>query len=88
MKTASTLFDDIAPSASLDCLKAQAAPTHPGAPPEPLGGLPWPQELAKFQALDRKRKIAEYTYYEKERLKAKAELDRMERKRNEDTSAG
>ena len=29
--------------------------------------------------------IAEYTYYEKERLKAKAELDKMERKRNEDS---
>jgi len=43
---ASTLSDDTAPSASLDHLEAQAAPTHPGAPPEHLGGLPWPQELA------------------------------------------
>ena len=43
---ASTLSDDTAPSASLDCLKARAAPTHPGAQPEPLGSLPWPQELA------------------------------------------
>ena len=25
---------------------AQAAPTHPGAPPEQLGGSPWPQEPA------------------------------------------
>ena len=45
-KMASTLSDDTAPSASLDHLEAQAAPTHPRAPPEPLGSLPWPQELA------------------------------------------
>ena len=43
---ASTLSDDTAPSASLDRLKARAAPTHPGAQPEPLGSLPRPQELA------------------------------------------
>ena len=43
---ASTLFEDSAPSASLDCLKAQAAPTHPTAPPEHLGGVPWPPQLA------------------------------------------
>ena len=46
LKMASTLSDDTAPSASLDRLKARAAPTHPGAQPEPLGSLPWPQELA------------------------------------------
>ena len=46
LQMASTLFEDSAPSASLDCLKAQAAPTHPRAPPEHLGGLPWPRELA------------------------------------------
>ena len=43
---ASTLSDDTAPSASLGHLEAQAAPTHPRAPPEPLGSSPWPQELA------------------------------------------
>ena len=43
---ASTLSDDTAPSAALDRLKARAAPTRPGAQPEPLGSLPWPQELA------------------------------------------
>ena len=43
---ASTLSDDTAPSASLDHLEAQAAPTHPRAQPEPLGILPRPQELA------------------------------------------
>ena len=42
----STLFDDTASSATLDHLKAQAAPTHPGAQPERRGGLPWLQELA------------------------------------------
>ena len=46
MKVASALSEDSAPSASLDCLKAQAAPTHPRAQPEPLGSLRWPQELA------------------------------------------
>ena len=40
--TPSTLFADTAPSASLDRLKAPAAPTRPGAPPEQLGGSPWP----------------------------------------------
>ena len=43
---ASTLSDDTAPSASLDRLEAQAAPTHPRASPEHLGSLPWPQEPA------------------------------------------
>ena len=43
-KMASTLSDDTAPSASLDHLEAQAAPMQPRAQPEPLGGLPWPQE--------------------------------------------
>ncbi len=37
LEMASTLFEDSAPPASLDCLKARTAPTHPGAPPEPLG---------------------------------------------------
>ena len=46
LKAAATLSDDTAPSASLDHLEAQAAPTHPRAPPEHLGGLPWPQEPA------------------------------------------
>ena len=35
--------EDRAPSASPDHLKARAAPAHPGAPPEHLGGSPWPQ---------------------------------------------
>ena len=38
-KMAATLSDDTAPSASLDCLKAQAAPTHPRAQPEPAWKL-------------------------------------------------
>ena len=46
LKVASFLFEDSAPSASRDCLKAQAAATHPRAQPEQLGGWPWPQELA------------------------------------------
>ena len=45
-KVPSTLSEDSAPSASLDSLKTQAAPTHPRAQPEQLGGLPWPQEPA------------------------------------------
>ena len=43
---ASTLPEDGAPSAYLDCLKARTAPTHPRAPPEQLGSFPWPPELA------------------------------------------
>ena len=38
--------EDGAPSASLDCPKAQAAPTHPGAPPERLGSSLWPSQPA------------------------------------------
>ena len=45
-KGPSALTEDGAPSASLDHLKAPAAPTHPGAPPPPRAGSPWPQELA------------------------------------------
>ena len=39
VKMASALSEDRAPSASLDCVKSQAAPTHPGAPSRQLGGL-------------------------------------------------
>ena len=46
LKVPSTLPEDSARSASLDRLKAQAAPTHLGAPPEQRGGLPWPQHPA------------------------------------------
>ena len=46
LQMASTLSEDSAPSASLDNLKAQAVPTRPGAPPERLAGLPWPQQPA------------------------------------------
>jgi hypothetical protein len=41
----SSLSDDTAPSASVDHLEAQAAPAHPRAPAELLGGSPWLQEL-------------------------------------------
>jgi cullin 1 len=46
VEMASTLFEDSAPSASLDHLNAEAAPMHPTAKPEPLGSSPWPQEPA------------------------------------------
>ena len=39
-KMPSTLCDDTAPSARLVAPGAQAAPTHPGARPEQLGGWP------------------------------------------------
>ena len=45
-KMPSALSDATAPSASLDHLQARAAPTHPGAPPEHIGGSPRPQEPA------------------------------------------
>ena len=41
---------DGAPSACLDHPKAQTAPTLPGAPPPPLGGVRWPQEPASARA--------------------------------------
>ena len=40
LHTPSTPPEDGAPSASLDRLEAQAAPTHPGAPSEQRGGVP------------------------------------------------
>ena len=43
LKMPRALLDDSAPSASLDRLKAQAAPTYPGAPPQRLGSLPCPE---------------------------------------------
>ena len=52
---ASTLPDDTAPSVSLDHLQAQAAPTHPKAPPEHLGSCPGlgtpPQAAPKSRVL-------------------------------------
>ena len=52
LNAASALSEDSAPSASLDHLKAWAAPTHPGAPPEQVGGLPWPQQPASGRPKD------------------------------------
>ena len=46
LKVPSTLFEDSAPFASLDCLKARAAPTHPRAQPRHLGSLRRPQQPA------------------------------------------
>ena len=45
-KVLTTLFEDGAAAARLVPCRSQAAPPHPRAPPEPLGSLPWPQELA------------------------------------------
>ena len=42
----STLCEESAPSARLAPCRPWVAPTHPRAQPEPLEGLPWPQELA------------------------------------------
>ena len=41
-----TLPEGTAPCARLVPPRAQAAPTHPRAPPEQLGSFPWPPELA------------------------------------------
>ena len=41
-----TRLDDRAPCTRLVARGAQAAPTHPGAPPLPLGGSPWPPQPA------------------------------------------
>ena len=47
--------EDSAPSASLEHSKAQAAPTHPGAPPGQLGGLPGTQSRSTPEAAPRIR---------------------------------
>ena len=46
LEVASVPSEHTAPPASLGHRKARAAPTHPGAPPEPLGRSPRPQEPA------------------------------------------
>ncbi len=51
-KLASAPPEDRAPPASLDHPKAQATPTHAGAPPEQLGGVPWAQWPASARPRD------------------------------------
>ena len=46
LNTPSTLSEDGAPAASLHRPEAEGSPTHPVAPPQPLGGVPWPQQPA------------------------------------------
>lgn len=41
------------------------------------------EELVQHQALDKKRKVLEYTYYDKELRRAKGELDKMDAQRLE-----
>lgn len=43
------------------------------------------QELAEYQGLDKRRKIAEYTYYDKEQRKAREALQRMDNQRVDET---
>ena len=43
------------------------------------------EELHQYQTLDKRRKVAEYAYYDKELRKAKAELEKLESKRTEDS---
>ena len=45
-KVPSDPVEDGTPPASPDHLEARGAPTHPGAPPQQLGGVPWPQQPA------------------------------------------
>ena len=42
------------------------------------------EELATYQALDKRRKVMEYTYYDKEQRKARSELDKMDARRAEE----
>ena len=51
-KGAATLFEDRAPSASSDCPKARAAPTHPRAQPRHLGRSSWLQQPASGRTKD------------------------------------
>ena len=46
------------------------------------------EELVQAQALDKKRKVMEYTYYDKELKKSKSELDQMEAQRSETCALG
>ena len=46
LKAQSALYEDPAPSARLVASRARGAPTHPGAQPEQVGGLPWPPHPA------------------------------------------
>lgn len=43
------------------------------------------EELARYQALDKQRRVAEYSYYDKEQRKARAELDKMDACRAEES---
>ena len=70
MKVPSVLFDDTAPSASLDHRKAQAAPIHPRAPPEHLGGSPWPQQAASGRP-----KLEVSPPFNRQECKTKAQTD-------------
>jgi len=45
------------------------------------------EELATYQALDKRRKACDYAYYDKELRKAKAELEKMDSKRAADAEA-
>jgi hypothetical protein len=50
LKLPPALSVDTAPSARLVAPRAQAAPTHPRAPPEQPGGWPWPRlKVEDFQ---------------------------------------
>jgi hypothetical protein len=59
---ASALVEHTAPSAPLDHQKARAAPTHPGAPPEPFGSSPWTQQLASGRR--KVEGVASVTWYQ------------------------
>ncbi len=48
--------EDSAPCARPVAPRARATPTHPGAQPAQLGGVPSPRELAELLALTRKRR--------------------------------
>ena len=51
-KVPSDPVEDGTPPASPDHLEAWGAPTHPGAPPQQLGGSPWPPPPASARSQD------------------------------------
>ena len=89
-KVPSTLFEDSAPSASLDHLKAQAAPAHPRARPEQLAGSPWPQQPASGRPAVERLPLSTSTGVRPHaaRLVARDHLRRLARQEGGDVAGG
>ena len=81
------LLDDSAPPARLDYLKTQAAPSHPRAAPEQLGGLPWPQQPASGRPKSRAEDVPRSTT-RRDRDYDRRDRDRRDYDRRDDRRDG